>query len=65
VRAAFIIDEVAADQLGFLAVMGRQPLGNNFGSTRMAMAIMILAAVALLTPKAAEAEREADAASGV
>jgi hypothetical protein len=48
-----------AIQLAFLAVMGRQPLGNNFGSTRMAMPIMILAAIALLTPRAAEAEASA------
>ena len=52
-----------AVQLAFLAVMGRQPLGNNFGSTRMAMPIMILAALALATPKATETESDsADAA---
>lgn len=43
-----------AVQLAFLSVMGRNPLGVNFGSTRTTMPIMILAVVALATPHARE-----------
>ncbi len=42
-----------AVQLGFLAIMGRNPTAMNFGASRMAMPVMVLAALALLTPDAA------------
>jgi hypothetical protein len=44
-----------AIQLAFLAVMGVNPIAANFGATRMAMPVMILAVIALATPRAAEA----------
>lgn len=39
-----------AVQLGFLTFMGFNPLGTNFGGTRMAMPIMALSLIALVTP---------------
>lgn len=39
-------------QLGFLLIMGVNPTAMNFGATRMAMPVMILAALALATPRA-------------
>lgn len=41
-----------AIQLGFLLLMGVNPTSVNFGATRMAMPVMILAAIALATPRA-------------
>jgi hypothetical protein len=43
-----------AIQLGFLAVMGVNPISVNFGATRMAMPVMMLAVIALATPRAAD-----------
>ena len=43
-----------AVQLAFLACLGSNPAGANFGSTRMAMPIMVLAVIALVTPRGAE-----------
>jgi hypothetical protein len=42
-------------QLGFMAVMGMNPLGTNFGGTRMAMPLVVVSLLALVTPRAAEA----------
>lgn len=39
-----------AIQLAFLSIMGSNPLGINFGGTRMAMAVTVLAVLALATP---------------
>ena len=44
-----------AIQVGFLLFMGYNPLGTNFGGTRMAMPIMALSIIALATPNAAAA----------
>ena len=44
-------------QLAFLAVMGMNPLGTNFGGTRMALPLMALSIIALVTPHGAEALR--------
>jgi hypothetical protein len=44
-----------AIQLGFLSFMGFNPLGTNFGGTRMAMPIMALSLIALVTPRGAAA----------
>ncbi len=41
-----------AIQLAFLSVMGSNPLGMNFGGTRMALPVTVLAGIALLTPNA-------------
>jgi hypothetical protein len=41
-------------QLAFLAVMGVNPISVNFGATRMAMPVMMLAVIALATPRAAD-----------
>jgi hypothetical protein len=43
---------VLAVQLAYLTVMGKNPLGVNFGATRMVMPIMITSLIVLLTPKA-------------
>jgi hypothetical protein len=37
-------------QLAFLLVMGHNPLGTNFGGTRMALPITVLSIIALATP---------------
>lgn len=42
-----------AIQLAFLACLGSNPAGINFGATRMAMPAMALAVIALATPEAA------------
>ena len=42
-------------QLGFLVVMGMNPLGTDFGGTRMALPIAVLSILALATPAGAEA----------
>lgn len=42
-------------QLGFLVVMGMNPLGTDFGGTRMAMPVAVLAIIALATPAGADA----------
>jgi len=52
-----------AIQVGFLAVMGANPVSMNFGSTRMAMPLMLLAIIALATPRASEADLELRAAA--
>ncbi|MGN6693606.1 MAG: hypothetical protein ACTHN0_05465 [Aquihabitans sp.] len=39
-----------AVQLAFLVVMGHNPLGTNFGGTRMALPIAVLSILALATP---------------
>lgn len=44
-----------AVQLGFLSIMGVNPTAANFGATRMALPVMIVAVIALATPNAAEA----------
>jgi hypothetical protein len=44
-------------QLGFMSVMGVNPTSVNFGATRMAMPIMILAVIALATPKAPRSDQ--------
>ena len=54
-----------AIQLAFMLVMGVNPTSVNFGATRMAMPAMILGALALATPHAAEAQAEMDATSAV
>ena len=41
-----------AIQLAFLSVMGSNPTGINFGATRMAVPVTILAILALVTPDA-------------
>jgi hypothetical protein len=43
-----------AIQLGFLLIMGVNPTAVNFGATRMAMPVMMLAVIALATPLAAD-----------
>lgn len=45
-----------AVQLGFLLCMGLNPTAMFFGSSRMTMASIVLSAIALATPRAAEAE---------
>lgn len=50
-----------AIQLGFLAVMGVNPISVNFGATRMAMPVMMLAVIALATPRAADPSPDAPA----
>ncbi len=42
-------------QLGFLVVMGMNPLGTDFGGTRMALPIAVLSILALATPAGADA----------
>lgn len=49
-----------AVQLAFMLVMGVNPTSVNFGATRTAMPAMLLALVALATPRAAEAQQAAD-----
>jgi hypothetical protein len=44
-------------QLGFMSMMGVNPTSVNFGATRMAMPIMILAVIALATPKAPRSDQ--------
>jgi hypothetical protein len=44
-----------AVQLGFLSIMGTSPTAANFGATRMALPVMILAVIALTTPDPIEA----------
>jgi hypothetical protein len=48
-----------AIQLGFLAIMGVNPISVNFGATRMAMPVMMVAVIALATPRAADASSDA------
>lgn len=48
-----------AIQLAFLLVMGVNPTSVNFGATRMAMPAMMVAVLALATPRAAAPARDA------
>ena len=54
---------MVAVQLGFMACLGVNPAATNFGGTRMAMAIMVLSALALLTPDPPDRRRASARAS--
>jgi hypothetical protein len=49
---------IVAIQLAFLLVMGKNPTSINFGATRMAMPLMVTAAIALATPRGAAVDDE-------
>lgn len=53
-----------AVQLAFMSIMGVNPTAVNFGATRTAMAVMILAALALATPAAVSDTTRSEDRSG-
>lgn len=52
-RLSHPLSWIIALQVGYLSIMGPNPLGTNFGPTRMAMPLMVLSLVAIFTPNAA------------
>ncbi len=52
---------IVAVQLAYLSVMGVNPLGVNFGATRMSLPILVVGTVALLTPDAGRVLRPGSA----
>ncbi len=55
---------VVALELAYLAVMGSNPLGVNFGATRMSLPIMVCGAIVLLAPGPGPSPRPASPTGG-